>query len=100
MNKGTEAPAGNISASLYIPASGVSPAVWGVPASLPQGQPGTHLKGVPPGTPGTHLKEALPLAQAAPLQVPKVNVGFPTGDEHGGICGVEGSHQHGLVGAL
>lgn len=53
-----------------------------------------------PGTPGTHLKEALPLAQAAPLQVPKVNVGFPTGDEHGGICGVEGSHQHGLVGAL
>ena len=48
----------------------------------------------------TGLKEALPLAQAAPLQVPKVNVGFPTGDEHGGICGVEGSHQHGLVGAL
>lgn len=93
MNKGTDAPAGNTSASLHIPACGVSPAVWGGPCQPPSGP-------ASPGTPGTHLKEALPLAQAAPLQVPKVNVGFPTGDEHGGICGVEGSHQHGLVGAL
>ena len=53
-----------------------------------------------PHTPGTHLKEALPFAQAAPLQTPEVDVGFPAGDEQGGVCGVEGGHQHSLVGAL
>lgn len=53
-----------------------------------------------PRTHGTHLKEALPLAQAAALQAPEVDVGFPTGDEQSGVCGVEGGYQHGLVGAL
>lgn len=65
----------------------------GVPACLLQGQP-------VPAPRGTHLKEALPFAQAAPLQTPEVDVGFSAGDEHGGVCGVEGGHQHGLVGAL
>lgn len=81
MDKETEAAAGTISASPETPASGVSP-----PAC--------------PSTASTHLKEALPLAQATPLQAPEVDVGLSTGDEHRGVCGVEGGYQHSLVGAL
>lgn len=67
------------------------PTPRGVPA-WPSGQP-IQIS-------GTHLKQALPLAQAASLQVPEVDVGFPAGDQQAGVSGVEGSHQHGLVGAL
>jgi hypothetical protein len=27
-------------------------------------------------------------------------VGFPAGDKQRGVCGVEGGHQHSLIGAL
>lgn len=57
-------------------------------------------RSVCPQIPGTHLEQALPLAQAASLQAPEVDVGFATGYQQAGISGVEGSHQHGLIRAL
>lgn len=67
----------------------------------PTGYPCLALsKSACPPIPGTHLKQALPLAQAASFQAPEVDVGLPTGDQQAGISGVEGGHQHGLIGAL
>lgn len=96
MDEETEAQAGNVAASMSSPASGT---IWCVLLSALVSLH-TSFGASPSPYPGTHLKEALSLAQAAPLHVPEVDVGFPAGDEHSRVCGVEGGHQHGLVGAL
>lgn len=71
-------------------------ALWAVPPGVPF----CPSRSARPQMAGTHLEQALPLAQTAPLQAPEVDVGFAAGYQQAGIDGVEGSHQHGLVGAL